>query len=298
MEAGRIIVGENSELRVNALGNYGDVISTISAETDGHEAITAKDGGIYENYVTTGNGRAVCGFSNGVCRVYLPSITEGNYISKNVLFEGAKAVSIDTNSVLTLSTRNGTRFTDASGDRVVSLANVPITGAGSIALDNANVNKFGVIVTCGSNTATGSASVVAPGEGEGETTLYFADGANWEGRVVTGNVALTNLVDSAAACTNTFGTLNLAAGTELKIRVWKTGGVIVAHDGLNVGSYVNHGGKIVFVEMDEELKPGDSFILGTIDDDSSPAFAGRWLAKKENDSLRVKYASGLTVIMR
>ena len=298
--AGRIIVGENSELRVNALGNYGDVVSTISAETDGHEAITAKDGGIYENYVTTGNGRAVCGFSNGVCRVYLPSITEGNYISKNVLFEGAKTVSIDTNSVLTLSTRNGTRFTDNSGDRVVSLANVPITGGGSIALSNDNVNVFGVIVTCGENTAAGTAKVIPPASGKGATTLYFADGANWAGTVEAGGFVMTNLVNATAACTNSFGTLNLASGGEVKIRVWKTGDVITAHDGLNVGKYINNGGRITLVQMDEQFVAADKFILGTIDDDSPlPAMSKPWRAERDGEgNLFAKASSGLSVVIR
>ena len=226
------------------------------------------------------------------------------YDTTNIPFAGFQAVSLGDNSTLTFTTRNKVfwddgQFDENSGDRVVALADVPITGAGgSIALDNANVNKFGVIVTSGSNTATGSASVVAPGEGEGETTLYFADGANWAGTVTAGNVALTNLVDSAAACTNTFGTLDLAAGTTFPIRVWKTGGVIVAHDGLNVGSYANKGGKIVLVAMAEELAPGDSFILGTVGDDSRPAVGGKWESRSENGILKVKYSSGLTVILR
>ena len=149
----------------------------------------------------------------------------------------------------------------------------------------------------GANTATGTIKV-AKVDGDAETALYFADGANWAGTVTAGNVALTNLVNGASASTNTFNRLDLAAGTTFPIRVWKTGGEIVAHDGLNVGSYVNNGGKIVLVAMDEELKPGDSFILGTIGDDSSPAFAGRWEGRKVDGCLKVKYSSGLTVILR
>ena len=243
----------------------------------------------------------MCGFSNGVYRVYLPSISEGSYVSKNVLFEGAKAVSVDTNSVLTLSTRNGTRFTDESGDRVVALANVPITGGGSIALDNANVNKFGVIVTCGSNTATGSASVVAPAAGKGETTLYFADGANWAGTVVAGNVALTNLVEAAAPSTNSFGKLALAAGTELKLRVWKTNGAIVAHDGLNVGEYVNNGGRITLVQMDESFGAGDKFVIGTIGENSPvlPVMSKPWRVVRDGEgNLVAKASSGLSIVVR
>ena len=307
---GCIIIESGSELRIDAMGNSGDTPAVFNASVMGHESVIVADGGIYDNYRTTGNGNGVFAASNAVITVHVPIIDEDvtgssgtkHYCNTNVVFEGFSSVSLATNSTMTITTRNSSssysRFTDNSGDRVVSLADVPITGEGSIALDNANVNKFGVIVTSGSNTATGSASVVAPGEGEGETTLYFADGANWAGTVTAGNVALTNLVDSAAACTNTFGTLDLAAGTTFPIRVWKTGGVIVAHDGLNVGSYANNGGKIVLVAMAEELAPGDSFILGTVGDGSNPAVGGKWESRSENGILKVKYSSGLTVILR
>ena len=299
---GRLYLGEGSEFRLNSIGNYGDRTLVVNPSVSGHNAVVVEHGAIFENYRWTGNNNGVFSVSNGVYRIFEPYIIENEELkSVNTPFDGLRTVNIADDSVLMFTTRNqanGHGYFNNGDDRVVSLANVPITGAGSIALDNANVNKFGVIVTSGSNTATGSASVVAPGEGEGETTLYFADGANWAGTVTAGNVALTNLVDSAAACTNTFGTLVLAAGTTFPIRVWKTGGVIVAHDGLNVGSYVNHGGKIVLVAMDEELAPGDSFILGTVGDDSKPAVGGKWESRAENGVLKVKYSSGLTIILR
>ena len=299
---GRLYLGEGSEFRLNSIGNYGDRTLVVNPSVSGHNAVVVEHGAIFENYRWTGNNNGVFSVSNGVYRIFEPYIIENEELkSVNTPFDGLRTVNIADDSVLMFTTRNqanGHGYFNNGDDRVVSLANVPITGAGSIALDNANVNKFGVIVTSGSNTATGSASVVAPGEGEGETTLYFADGANWAGTVTAGNVALTNLVDSAAACTNTFGTLDLAADTTFPIRVWKTGGVIVAHDGLNVGSYVNHGGKIVLVAMVEELAPGDSFILGTVGDDSKPAVGGKWESRAENGVLKVKYSSGLTIILR
>jgi hypothetical protein len=299
---GRLYLGEGSEFRLNSLGNYGDRKLVVNPSVSGHNAIVVEHGAIFENYRWTGNNKGVFSVSNGVYRIFEPYIIENEELkSVNTPFDGLRTVNIADDSVLTFTTRNqanGHGYFNNGDDRVVSLANVPITGAGSIALDNANVNKFGVIVTCGSNTATGSASVVAPGDGEGETTLYFADGANWAGTVTAGNVALTNLVDSAAACTNTFNRLDLAAGTTFPIRVWKTGGVIVAHDGLNVGSYANNGGKIVLVAMAEELAPGDSFILGTVGDNSRPAVGGKWESRSENGILKVKYSSGLTIILR
>lgn len=300
---GRLYLGEGSEFRLNSLGNYGDRKLVVNPSASGHNAIVVEHGAIFENYRWTGNNNGVFSVSNGVYRIFEPYIIENEELkSVNTPFDGLQAVNLSDDSVLTFTTRNqanGHGYFNNGDDRVVSLANVPITGAGSIALDNANVNKFGVIVTCGSNTATGSASVVAPGEGEGETTLYFADGANWAGTVTAGQFTMTNLVDAAAACTNSFGTVDLAAGTELQIRVWKTGGVIVAHDGLNVGTYLNNGGKIALVAMDEELSAGDLIELGAIGGESEPpAMKGGWRTIVNEGTLQLKYSRGFSVIFR
>ena len=309
---GCIVIESGSELRIDAMGNSGDTPAVFNQSAIGRESIIVADGGIYDNYRTAGNGNGVFAASNAVLTVHVPVIDEDvtgssgtkHYCNTNVVFEGFSSVSLATNSTMTFTTRNSSssysRFTDASGDRVVALADVPITGAGSIALDNANVNKFGVIVTCGSNTATGSASVVAPGEGEGETTLYFADGANWAGTVEAGGFVMTNLVNATAACTNSFGTLNLASGGEVKIRVWKTGDAITTHDGLNVGKYINNGGRITLVQMGEQFVAADKFILGTIDDDSPlPVMSKPWRAERDGEgNLFAKASSGLSIVVR
>ena len=310
-EMGRVIVGNGSEFRLNAMGNYGTNPLLVNPASAKHQAIVVEDGGVFECYSTEGNGNGVFMASNCVYRIYMPYIhyvysSEKTYDTTNIPFAGFQSVSLGDNSTLTFTTRNKVfwdagQFDENSGDRVVALADVPITGAGSIALDNANVNKFGVIVTCGSNTATGSACVVAPGEGEGDTTLYFANGANWAGTVTAGNVALTNLVDAAAACTNTFGKLYLADGAELKLRVRKTNGAIVAHDGLNVGEYVNNGGRITLVEMDEPFGAGDKFVLGTIGENSPvlPVMTKPWRVVRDGEgNLVAKASSGLTIILR
>jgi hypothetical protein len=192
-------------------------------------------------------------------------------------------------------------FTDDSGERVVALADVPITGAGSIALDNANANVFGVIVKSGANTATGTASVVAPTEGEGATTLYFANGANWAGTVVAdGNVAMTNLVDAAASVTNTFGTLRLDA--DFPVRVWKSGGKVVANDYLVVDTF-DGTERITLVEGDEALSGGDSFELGKIKAGGNlPKVVGRWnlsLGPEDDDgycAITAKCVQGMMLI--
>ncbi len=313
----RIVVGSGSEFRLNALGDYGSNPLEVTPTTSGHQAIVVEAGGVFENYQFSGNGNGVFAVSNGVYTIYMPSIYNEHYSTSsgeltiyhttNIPFAGFQSVSLGDDSTLTFSTRNKVfwddgQFDEQSGDRVVKLADVPMTGGGSIALDNANVNRFGVIVTCGSNTATGSARVVAPGESDGETRLYFADGANWAGTVVAENVVLTNLTDGAAAATVAFGALDLAA--DFPVRVWKTGGVLTANDRLNVDSYTGEA-KITFVAMDEALKPGDRFVLGKIKSTSAlPQLGPHFEAQKgEPDDagycdVSVKYSVGLQLIIR
>ena len=220
-ESGRIVVGRGCEFRLNSLGDYGKHALEISPSAPSHQAIVVEDGGVFETYRSSGNGSGVLAASNGVYQIYLPSQhQEGSseYDTTNVPFAGLASVNLADNSKLTFTTRNKVfwdpgQFGDESGARVVALADVPITGSNaSIELDNANVNAFGVVVRSGGNTATGTAGVVEPAVGEGETTLYFADGANWAGTVLSDNVALTNLVDAAQGVAVTFNNLRLPNG--------------------------------------------------------------------------------------
>ena len=287
-ENGRIVVCGGSEFRMNALGDYGSHPLEVIPASDGHKAIVVEDGGIFETYRFSGNDKAVFAASNSVYTIYMPSIynehysqssqTTTIYDTTNIPFAGFSSVDVAQNCTLTFSTRNKVfwdegQFGDDSGDRVVSLANVPITGGGSIALSNDNVNVFGVIVTCGENTA---------------------------GTVDAGGFVMTNLVNATAACTNSFGTLNLASGGEVKIRVWKTGDAITTHDGLNVGKYINNGGRITLVQMGEQFVAADKFILGTIDDDSPlPSMSKPWRAERDGEgNLFAKASSGLSVVIR
>ncbi|MCR5752340.1 MAG: hypothetical protein K6G91_10270 [Kiritimatiellae bacterium] len=220
-ERGRIVVGRGCEFRLNSLGDYGKHALEIGPSSAGHQSIVVEDGGIFETYRSSGSGKGVLAASNGVYQIYLPhQHLEGTsaYDTTNVPFAGLAEVSLAENSKLTFTTRNMVfwdpgQFSDTNGERVVALADVPITGGNaSIELDNANVNVFGVVVRSGGNTATGTASVVEPACGEGETTLYFADGSNWAGTVLAGNVALTNLVSAAQGVSVTFNNLRLPSG--------------------------------------------------------------------------------------
>ena len=307
---GHIIVEGGCELRLNAMGNGGGTPFDVTVDQPGHEAVTVEDGGIFETFRWNGNANGVFSSSNGVLRIYNPRYDNdaNNWHYVNEPFAKLSAVTLANDSCLTLTTRNGsssTGFKDASGPRVVALANVPIVGnGGSVTLSNANVNAFGVVVRSGANTATGSASVTAV-DGTGATTLYFANGANWAGMVVAGNVALTNLTDGAAAATATFGSLDLAA--DFPIRVWKSEGVYSA-DAINVGSFINNGGKIspVMVSEGEDFAKGDSFVIGKVAKGATlPAVATGWAVKARlidgddaYDEIVLKSGVGLQIIVR
>ena len=135
----------------------------------------------------------------------------------------------------------------------------PLTGEGGLAVTNempSNLKQWGmtVVVTNGANTATGTARACETATGP--ANLVFADGANWAGTVVANaGLSLTNLTDGAAAATVSFGSI---AGA-MPIRVWKTDGVIVANDKVNVSGTA---AAFDFVAMDEPLVVGDTVELG------------------------------------
>ncbi len=290
-ENGRIIVGAGCELRLNAMGNGGVTPFDVTVQETGHKAVTVADGGIFETFRWGGNNKGVFASSNGVVRIYNPRYDDvgNNWHYVNVLFDKLSAVALAPDSLLTFTTRNGSSsrgFKDASGPRVVAMADVPIIGnGGSITLSNANVNAFGVVVRSASNTATGTAGVSPAEAGMGDTTLYFASGANWAGTVVAGDVALTNLTDGAAAATVNFEALDLAG--DFPVRVWKENGVITS-DTVNIGQYVNHGGKLIPALLTDgaSFAPGDKVTVGLIDASSPLPATGRgWRCKLVDNGL-------------
>ena len=308
---GKVILEDESELCIYAMGDWGSRVANVESTVSGGVALEAGEGSKVEFYRTAGNNNAVMSFSNSIYCVHRPNIYHDNngtiYDSKNEPFKGLGAVTLAEGSTLTFSTHNGYYFKDDSGDRVVALADVPITGGGSVALSNANVNVFGVIVKNGANTASGTASVVDPASGIGATTLYFSDGANWAGTVVAGNVSLTNTTDGTAAATATFGALDLAA--DFPIRVWTDSeGSIVTNDMLKVGTYVNNGGRLAPISAadGEVFTAAGRIVVGKIGKDSPlPTAARGWsvrtseiLGDDANLLLTLKPSSGLQVILR
>ena len=89
--------------------------------------------------------------------------------------------------------------------------------------------------------------------------------------------------------------------------MWKENGVFV-NDTLNVGQYVNHGGRLVpkLMTAGASFAPGDRFTLGPIDASSPLPATGRgWHCKLvdnglDNDTktLILSYSRGLQILLQ
>ncbi len=191
---------------------------------------------------------------------------------------------------------------DDATERICKIdAQAKFAGAGDLVVSNSVSGRyFEVTMQSGSNVCTGDLKVFSP---EGfKTQFFFADGANWAGTVVAGNVALTNLTDGAAAAAATFGALDLAA--DFPLRVWKTGGVVATNDVLKVDSFAGTE-KIDLVEMDEALVLGDKVVIGKVKSTLVLPKVGRRFVVKAGEpdedgycDLTAQYPHGLQIIVR
>lgn len=268
-------------------GNFG--IDSQSAV----DSVTVRDGGAYTvSQNSSGWGLGVFVSDDGVLGV--PKLASR---PRTDLLRGFGSARLDGDLAIA-SINIGTGQND--WDRHAKMADIPFAGTGDVIVTNGvPADPFTVTVVNGANTATGSIRV-AKVDGDADTALYFANGANWAGTVVAGNVALTNLTSGAA--TATFGTLDLAA--EFPIRFWKTGGDVEANDHIVVDSFTGSA-KLTFVAMDEALAPRDSLVVGKVKSTSAlPRVAGRFVVSKgEPDAegycdLTVKYSGGTQIIFR
>lgn len=263
------------------------------------DTVTVRDGGAYTvSYNSSGYVRGVFVSDGGVL-----GVTKLATRSRTDLLRGFGSARLD-GDLFIQSINIGTG--SVNWDRHTKMANVPFTGTGDVIVTNGVPEyPFTVTMVNGASTATGSIKVDKV-EGDAETALYFADGANWAGTVVAGNVLLTNLTDGVDAATATFGTLDLAA--DFNIRVWAENGVVVTNDMVNVGQYRSSGGRLSIELMSEGLEfvAGDKIVVGTIAKSSpNPAVRVGWCVKRlaidgddENEILVMKKGVGLQLILR
>lgn len=269
------------------------------------DAVKVINGGIYNTtYNSSGWVRGVFvsdGGVLGVSKLYAPSSNIPRS-PRSDLLSGFGAARLDGDlEIASLDIGSG----NYDWDRHTTMANIPFSGTGDVIVTNGvPAYPFTVTMLSGANTATGTIKV-APVAGTAETTLFFADGANWAGSVVAGNVALTNLTGAAAA-TTTFGSLNLAE--DFPVRVWLDNGSIATNDMINVGEYVANGGKLLPTLVDGGDFPGGAKLtIGLIGKGNTlPAgtLPRKWVASTadagdgSHDILSIKFGAGTQITLR
>ena len=261
------------------------------------DSICVRDGGVYAvSYNSSGWNRGVFASDGGVLGVDVIYDTRTDPRTELLLGFGSARLDGDLLVASVMNELSSSHF--VNWDRHTTMANIPFSGTGDVVVTNGVPERpFTVTMVNGANTATGTIKV-AKVDGDAETKLYFADGANWAGAVVAGNVALTNLVDAAAASTNAFGTLDLVEN--FPVRVWTDeNGYVVSHDGLNVDTYVKHGGKLELVVIGGQPL-AEGFSLGTIGAESPlPDVKGSWTAKRGQDgTLLIKPWRGMQIFVQ
>lgn len=271
--------------------------------------VTLKNGASIKGFKLEGNGNAGL-YIVGAGEWTIPKLYNyGDKYNSVPVLAGFGAAVVAEESVFSIVGRNEGNCNTGSWqnwDRELTI-NGAILGDGDVVVSNAVPdNSMSIIVTNNLNDCAGKISC----NGENNCSLLFADGANWAGTVVSGNVALTNLSEEAelpAASVN-FAKLDLAA--DFPVRVWRNEDGSLVSDTLNVGEYLDSGlkgGKIALVAMfDGEFAPRESFVLGTISKDAQLPPVGRgWTAKiveieddDKNVMVKLERNSGFAIIIR
>jgi hypothetical protein len=291
----------SSECYIDFTANDGSFAIDSKSVVD---TVTVRDGGVYNvTYNSSGELTGVFVSTNGVLGV---GKLHGNRVRTDLL-RGFGSARLD-GDLFIKSLNIGTGSTDWNRHAKIA-ANVPFCGTGDVIVTNGvPAYPFTVTFQNGANTATGSIKV-AKVAGDAETALFFANGANWAGTVVAGDVSLTNLTDGATAATANFGALELAG--DFPVRVWRDPqGGILTNDFVNVGTYANNGGVIHAVLQGEpagtKIGSGTKIRVGTISKASPlPRAEKSWHAIRRpidgddaNDALFISPSVGLTILLR
>lgn len=299
-DAATVTIGEGCYLDFTTGDGLFGVDSQVAVD-----AVTVRDGGIYNVTYNAGGWLTGVFVSDdgilGVGKLY--SSSSSTRTPRTDLLQGFGTARLDGD--LSIASVNVGLLGNTDWDRHTTMANIPFSGTGDVVITNGvPTYPFTVTMQNGANTATGSIKV-AKATGDAETALYFADGANWAGSVVAGNVALTNLTGAAAA-TTTFGSLNLAE--DFPVRVWLDNGSIATNDMINVGEYVANGGKLLPTLVDGGDFPGGAKLtIGLIGKGNTlPAgtLPRKWVASTadagdgSHDILSIKFGAGTQITLR
>ena len=285
----------------NGEGSSGNGKVTINP-SEGVTPIVLNDGATMDIYREDGRSKAVL-------EVHGTAVREKNYAFWNTAspFINYREINLaEADSLLKFSWPAGYNEVSWTGSGHVyfgknPVINVPFTGAGSLAVENNHLSLAKTMTLQGVSTATGTLSIIP----DRNATLILDDGFGWAGTVAAGDVILTNKTVAASPATVTFGALDLQA--DFPVRVWKENDVVATNDMLNVGTYLNNGGRLVPTIVGEgEFAIGDLFCVGTIGKSGAlPRLPAGWLAKRTaidgdevHDLLTLKRGIGLQIIVR
>ena len=266
--------------------------------------VTLKNGASIKGFRLEGNGEAGL-YVVGAGEWTIPKLYKfGETAYSFPVLAGFAAAVVAEDSVFNIVGRNEGNCNTGSWhdwDRALPISGA-ILGYGDVVVSNtAPTNSMCITITNGLNECVGKISC----NGDNNCSLLFAGGANWEGTVIAGNVALTNLTDGAAAASVNFAKLDLAA--DFPVRVWRDENGALVSDTLNVGEYLDSGakgGRLAIAAMFEGgFAPGETFVLGTISKNAELPRVGRgWTARRVEgetvDTVEVERNSGFTITIR
>ena len=257
------LIGTNSYF--DYVGADGWMQVNSSEECD---AMILRDGAVYlVGRASSGTGKGVFVSLNALVGV----AKQWGDKARTDLLQGFGSARIESDSTMTICPLDwGIGNTD--WERRAKFADIPLTGEGDLIVSNGAPTKvFTVTVVNGANTCSGEAEalppVVAEGETAAETSLTFADGANWAGTVVANSyLSLTNLTDAASAATVTFGKVKLTSA--LPLRVWREEDGSIKNDTITLkDDFVVEDGDAGIVELVPqdgfEITSADEITLGT-----------------------------------
>ena len=304
VDKARLVFGEGSQFLYPISGNWTGSGINFSPDDDEYPALELKNGGAFASYVTKGNGKARVDFKSAFFEVICGTWYGHDRLSH--VFCHFKAAHVNKGDTLTIRRAKYDIGSNQSDDGfIVTDIVAPIKGDGDVVVTNATKKSFSLIVQRGDNENKGKISV----HGE-NCQLWFADGANWKGTVVANGkigISAIHYKDENAGIegetphvadgkVNTDGTIpypfvpvtvafaKLDLQADFPVKVWKDDdGNITGNDTLNVGEYINNGGRLVPTLAGEgEFVLGDKIVVGEIGDSSPlPRVAKGWTASRK-----------------
>lgn len=254
-DAGQLVVGDGGTVFYPVAGG-GNTFFSPGGDVSGRPAVVLA-GGVFEPYkmnASAGSTRTLEVVQDSTYQIFEDTYWWDGI--RNIVFDGLASATIGSGATLTFCNRYYSNW-HGNDNTGVYFATAPIAGEGDIVITNAYDGKaFAMTMRCGENTCTGAISA------DENSSLVFADGANWAGTVVAnGNVALTNGAEAASV---TFGALRLESGT-FPIRLWHDAENGYTVDHLNItGSGIDcAGGRFELVPQgDYTLPRGTRVYLG------------------------------------